>query len=204
MSMRSLRGRVQTVTPKSATPKRSTPKASTPKTSTAVGGTAKSPVGAQIPATPRLEKTQTIDTLLGGLRIGETKILNEEQIRQLKSVTYDNGTPIVSLENRSLLYEIIGMITKIGYDTVYQYLTSRAWTNGQDIVFLAPTLLQTRDKVLSDADAFKRKIKPGKGVAKCGKCGSEEVYTAEKQTRSADEPMTIFFTCAHCSARWRQ
>lgn len=199
MATRSLRGKIQTITPKSATPKRSTPKTSTPK-----GGAAKAPTESQIPTTPRLERVQTVDTLLRDLKIGDTKILNEDQIRQLKSLTYDNGTTIITLENRSLLYEIMGMIMKTGYDTVYGYLTSRTWTNAQDIVFLAPTLVQTRDKVLSDANAFKRKIKPGKGVAKCGKCGSEEVYTAEKQTRSADEPMTIFFTCAHCSSRWRQ
>lgn len=33
---------------------------------------------------------------------------------------------------------------------------------------------------------------------KCGKCGSEEVRVREQQTRSSDEPLTIFVTCKKC------
>ena len=33
---------------------------------------------------------------------------------------------------------------------------------------------------------------------KCSKCGKNESNVATAQTRSADEPMTIFVTCIHC------
>lgn len=39
---------------------------------------------------------------------------------------------------------------------------------------------------------------------KCHRCGKRECTYYELQTRSADEPMTIFITCLNCGKRWRQ
>lgn len=38
----------------------------------------------------------------------------------------------------------------------------------------------------------------------CKKCGKRECTYYEMQTRSADEPMTIFITCLNCKKHWRQ
>lgn len=40
------------------------------------------------------------------------------------------------------------------------------------------------------------------GFMRCGKCKSTEVDVEQKQTRSADEPMTLFALCTNCGARW--
>jgi DNA-directed RNA polymerase subunit M/transcription elongation factor TFIIS len=39
---------------------------------------------------------------------------------------------------------------------------------------------------------------------KCGRCGKRETTYYEMQTRSADEPMTIFITCCNCGKKWKQ
>lgn len=39
---------------------------------------------------------------------------------------------------------------------------------------------------------------------KCRRCNKRECTYYEMQTRSADEPMTIFITCLNCGKRWRQ
>jgi DNA-directed RNA polymerase subunit M/transcription elongation factor TFIIS len=39
------------------------------------------------------------------------------------------------------------------------------------------------------------------GVTTC-RCGSERVFTYQKQTRGADEPMTTFAKCVKCKAQW--
>ena len=39
---------------------------------------------------------------------------------------------------------------------------------------------------------------------KCHRCSKRECTYYELQTRSADEPMTIFITCLNCGKRWRQ
>lgn len=38
---------------------------------------------------------------------------------------------------------------------------------------------------------------------RCRACGSDRIGCKEGQTRSADEPMTLFFWCQDCGARWR-
>ena len=38
----------------------------------------------------------------------------------------------------------------------------------------------------------------------CKKCHKRECTYYEMQTRSADEPMTIFITCLNCGKHWRQ
>ena len=42
------------------------------------------------------------------------------------------------------------------------------------------------------------------GMFKCGRCGSSKTTHYQKQTRSADEPMTVFIQCTKCPNRWRQ
>lgn len=41
------------------------------------------------------------------------------------------------------------------------------------------------------------------GVIKCNKCGSNETSHFQAQTRSSDEPMTIFWTCVKCGKKGR-
>lgn len=44
----------------------------------------------------------------------------------------------------------------------------------------------------------------GSGMFKCKRCGKSRTRYWEMQTRSADEPMTIFIRCLNCSKEWRQ
>eukprot|EP00924_Labyrinthula_sp_SR-Ha-C_P016673 snap_masked-scaffold_6-processed-gene-11.22-mRNA-1 protein AED:0.36 eAED:0.36 QI:0/-1/0/1/-1/1/1/0/178 len=41
------------------------------------------------------------------------------------------------------------------------------------------------------------------GIFKCGRCKSTKTTNYQKQTRSADEPMTVFVQCTNCGNRWR-
>jgi transcription elongation factor S-II len=45
--------------------------------------------------------------------------------------------------------------------------------------------------------------KDHKGLFKCRKCKSWRTTYYQLQTRSADEPMTTFVTCANCENRWK-
>jgi DNA-directed RNA polymerase subunit M/transcription elongation factor TFIIS len=42
-----------------------------------------------------------------------------------------------------------------------------------------------------------------KGLFKCGKCRGYKTTFYQMQTRSADEPMTVFVTCHNCDTRWK-
>lgn len=39
--------------------------------------------------------------------------------------------------------------------------------------------------------------------AECPKCGHKKAYFRSEQTRAADEPETLFFTCVKCGKTWR-
>lgn len=41
------------------------------------------------------------------------------------------------------------------------------------------------------------------GIHTCGKCKSKKTYSYQLQTRSSDEPMTNFVTCASCGNKWK-
>jgi DNA-directed RNA polymerase subunit M/transcription elongation factor TFIIS len=43
---------------------------------------------------------------------------------------------------------------------------------------------------------------PTSGIFQCSKCNSYDIHTDQKQTRSSDEPMTIFCTCNSCGKRF--
>ena len=47
-------------------------------------------------------------------------------------------------------------------------------------------------------------VDPSKGGEfTCRKCGQNKTTHYALQTRSADEPMTVFVTCLTCSNRWK-
>jgi DNA-directed RNA polymerase subunit M/transcription elongation factor TFIIS len=60
------------------------------------------------------------------------------------------------------------------------------------------------EKLARDAEANKAsQLKPNTKSFACGRCKSRQCYFYEMQTRSADEPMSMFLTCLDCGHRWR-
>lgn len=41
-----------------------------------------------------------------------------------------------------------------------------------------------------------------KATMRCRRCGGTDIFAEQKQTRGADEAMTVFCTCSRCSLRW--
>ena len=41
------------------------------------------------------------------------------------------------------------------------------------------------------------------GFFKCGRCKSMKTTYYQMQTRSADEPMTVFVSCLNCERNWK-
>jgi len=51
-------------------------------------------------------------------------------------------------------------------------------------------------------DVINTKVKNTVGIH-CRKCGSEDIYCESRQTRSADEATTKFYTCLNCGNKWK-
>lgn len=65
-------------------------------------------------------------------------------------------------------------------------------------VFEQVAFKQLRKQLTTDIDTVPE------GMLTCRKCKSKKTTFMEIQTRSADEPMTVFATCLACQHRWKQ
>ena len=64
---------------------------------------------------------------------------------------------------------------------------------------------QSREKILytgalDDDDSQQKDVE---GMVRCSRCKSSDVSWDQKQTRGADESMTVFFECKACGKRWK-
>jgi transcription elongation factor S-II len=58
-------------------------------------------------------------------------------------------------------------------------------------------------KVMRDASKYTNNIQASTDMFTCKKCKSKRCTYYELQTRSADEPATIFITCLDCGKNWK-
>ena len=58
-------------------------------------------------------------------------------------------------------------------------------------------------KIKRDASKCDKKVGASTDMFTCSRCKSKKCTYYEMQTRSADEPATIFITCLNCDKHWR-
>ena len=75
-----------------------------------------------------------------------------------------------------------------------------------DLWFVSHEQGRVREQWLQDVypKHIERAVTITDSVLQCGKCKKNSVDYYEKQTRGADEPMTLFAHCLNCGNRWRQ
>lgn len=62
---------------------------------------------------------------------------------------------------------------------------------------------QERNKA-KDWTELKKAVQTSSDLFKCPKCGAKDCMWEQRQTRSADEPMTVIATCNKCGFYWRK
>ncbi len=161
------------------------------------------------PDIPHIEH-QSVHTILQLIKKKDkTPLVNYNQAIALTSIKLKNGEELLSLEYRYFIYEIVNMLNTLDYEVVYNFLNVD-WEKilgsrniRRKILFENPLLKSAKDKLDMDMEIFRGHIDVTKGAVDCPKCGSEETLSVEQQTRSADEPMSIFSNCLQCKWRWR-
>ena len=58
-------------------------------------------------------------------------------------------------------------------------------------------------KIIRDSSKYNNNIQASTDMFTCKKCKSKRCTYYELQTRSADEPTTIFITCLDCGKHWK-
>lgn len=130
-------------------------------------------------------------------------LVGPAEINVLKTMTYPDKTPVFDMINRHRLNEAIGVILQLGYVQGVDFIKQAQ--SSMDLVFNLPvaTIKRAQDNYNLHIKLLKTKPEVrSESVYPCLKCQSKNVISSEKQTRSADEPMTIFFTCLNCGNRW--
>jgi len=78
--------------------------------------------------------------------------------------------------------------------------------NPRDVAFMSPQQIHPARwakelEKINNKEAAMNSMKVT-DIYKCSKCHDRKCITSQKQTRSADEPMTIFVTCLTCYKTW--
>ena len=121
-----------------------------------------------------------------------TSLFSQEQQELLLSLDWFNP------ENRRLVVEL-AQLSPSTFESLRRFTSLDDWTWNR------PSMSEIKNQAFIAEEGLKNKpVEAVKGLFKCTKCGSEETISSQKQTRSADEPMTIFITCLKCGKKWRE
>jgi DNA-directed RNA polymerase subunit M/transcription elongation factor TFIIS len=165
---------------------------------------------------------ETLSRVLKNLQIGDSKELSDDDLFLIYNLLTE---PLLSNEDkgnehnkgeiesmgtvsRYSMYSRLSETDKVPYsdkllDVSYKFMDVLPNQRVNGIYHNLPSLGLNRMNFEIEKDIFRNKPLLGKGIFKCEKCGSDDTEDYEKQTRSADEPMTVFVNCRKCKARFR-
>lgn len=149
---------------------------------------------------------------------GSVRKLNNSEINTLISFKYPNTQKNILLSDKYILYEILTLLPKIGWDEVIKLLNndstfSNINSNKKErdlkeeintgILFGNSLLKEQQLRELAIIEIYRYKDITQEGVFDCLKCKSKNTSTVQKQVRSADESATSFNHCISCNYDWR-
>jgi transcription elongation factor S-II len=170
-----------------------------------------------------MEKINSPDTFRENIRTKLNQILNnndntitinlEKGIFNYAIKEANNRKIVKKWENRAFLQIYTDKLR-----TVYMNLKNtdllqqikNAEISAQSIAFMTHQELNPErwktlidQKIKRDASKFTTNIQASTDMFTCKKCKSKKCTYYELQTRSADEPATIFVTCLDCGKHWK-
>jgi DNA-directed RNA polymerase subunit M/transcription elongation factor TFIIS len=78
------------------------------------------------------------------------------------------------------------------------------YLNNDKLLWAHPIFDEERRKIVEENDFMTCPYEISEGVLQCAKCQCRKIFSFSKQTRSADEPTTVFALCSNnsCNHRW--
>ncbi len=127
--------------------------------------------------------------------------LSSEQIKVLMSFKNSNNEDINIMNDKDLIYEMIGLINDIGYNKVLTLFKNKHKVSNDKMFFDLDIYNDEREKYLEDIKKLREKIQLTNGK-RCTKCGNNNTLTNERQMRSGDEGATIINFCVDCQIQF--
>jgi DNA-directed RNA polymerase subunit M/transcription elongation factor TFIIS len=78
------------------------------------------------------------------------------------------------------------------------------YLNNDKLLWAHPIFDEERKRIVEENDFMTQPYEISEGVLQCAKCHCRKIFSFSKQTRSADEPTTVFALCSNtnCNHRW--
>jgi DNA-directed RNA polymerase subunit M/transcription elongation factor TFIIS len=128
--------------------------------------------------------------------------ITDLNIEELTRLRYSDRTSIIDIARPDVILEIAGMLNKYPYSEVLIFL--QQVKSVDDLLWDQPSMDEYHLKFEREIAIYKTEEKGTVNFGKCRFCPSTELAIAMKQTRSGDEPLTVFVSCVKCGKRWRQ
>lgn len=124
-----------------------------------------------------------------------------DEAKSLVTLTYPSGLPVMDQSDKTIIVEVIGMLMNDGYKKTYDYLSRVA--NRTDAVWDQPSMEDAKDDQNREIQFSLKEEVGTKELGSCGFCKSEILIYVLIQTRSGDEPQTLFVKCPQCNKSWK-
>ena len=147
-----------------------------------------------------LPKVKTITDVMKSLKFKEP--LDDKKIKSLLNLKIKDDQ-MFSLKNPNFLVEVTFLINTLGFEKSYNFLkTQEKQKDRESIIRNSECFNSSRKRFFFEITKDLRTVKVESWV-QCKRCKSREVETETRQTRSADEGETTFYTCKSCNFQWK-
>lgn len=123
-------------------------------------------------------------------------------IGKLVVLKWLNGSKIFNHEERDIFLEVLNLLRENDIEDVYDLL--QQYEDKDDFIWNMPGLEDCEEAAVREIKILTTTEKGVIGAGECKYCPGKELVFTKKQTRRADEGMTIFVRCVTCGRRWRQ
>lgn len=124
----------------------------------------------------------------------ETVLNKKVNIKTIEKYIYKTAKN--TQEYKKILYQTIGDI--LGGKELKILISE---IKKEMILWEHPVFITIKNRIDEHDEFIVNPFEVEEGVTTCH-CGSERVFTYQKQTRGCDEPMTTFAKCVKCKANW--
>lgn len=123
-------------------------------------------------------------------------LVSLEELERLIPLKYNDGTEILNVNDKEVLYVILMLIQENGFEATFEFLSGIS--NRQDIMWGNSELERQRENMRKEIELFKDRRKGVKRDIKCRFCNNYTFVVEQKQTRGADEGFTMKYICTLC------
>lgn len=144
-----------------------------------------------------------IDNILKNVNFNGVKFTNK-QIQELTSLSTSYG-PLLTLNNRDLLYEVVCGCFMFGVDSYISFLDSslELFKTPNDVIFNDKAFEKQKKQYINDTDKMRRDVTIRTGQ-KCKYCKSTNTSSIMAQLRSGDEGSNTITQCFNCGKKFKE